>query len=249
MLDKSLFNDTTKLSGYRNSVWRVIESQEEVATLNIVDDIEEQDVLESLIDEVKPPYRKGTDGMHYLLKTAFRYPPLKWGSRFGTTLMPSYFYASETAATALAECAYYRFLFLDDMKEPYLESIRSEYCLFSALVASENCLDLTSSTYTALASQIKNPINYGYSQAIGHWAFERGNIEIIRFSSARQEGGVNIAVANPNAMRSKKPSNQERWLCLTKPESVSFSSRGSEISYLFPREKFCNKKGNLLRVF
>lgn len=248
MLDATLFNASTPLASYRQSVWRVVESQEEVATLGVVDDIEEQGMLESMLDEVKPAYRAGTEGMHYLLKTAFRYPPLKWGSRFGSTLMPSYFYASEAQATALCECAYYRFLFLEDMLSPYGQSIRSEYSVFSALVASESSLDLTSMPFRSISADISRPTSYALSQSIGHWCLEREDIDLIRFASARHPGGTNVAVANPRAVRSRKPTVQERWLCLTKPNIVSFSSRASEVSFVFPYSDFCNENGTFLRV-
>jgi hypothetical protein len=95
MLDAKLFSKSNALVTYGAKVWRMVETQETTATLGIVDSMEEQALLEQLLDQVKPPYREGTQGMHYLLKTAFRYPPLKYGSRFGTRLMPSFFYACE----------------------------------------------------------------------------------------------------------------------------------------------------------
>lgn len=248
MLDADLFNEQTPLSDYRKSVWRVVESQEEAATLGVVDDIEEQGMLEALLDDAKPVYRSGTENMHYLLKTAFRYPPLKWGSRFGSTLMPSFFYASEAQVTALCECAYYRFLFLQDMLEPYSDAIRSEYSVFSALVASELCLDLESQFFESIRAELSNPSSYVLSQSVGRWSYERADIDVIRFSSARHSGGRNVAVATPKAIRSRKPTVQERWLCLTKPNVVSFSSRASEMSFVFPFADFCNEKGVFLRV-
>jgi len=248
MLDATLFNKHTKLTDYRKSVWRVVESQEEAATLGVVDDADEQMALEALLDEVKPMYRTGTEGMHYLLKTAFRYPPLKWGSRFGTRLMPSYFYASEAPYTALSECAYYRFLLLQDMLDPYPEPIRSEYCVFNALVASEHCLDLAGEPFNTVSDEVSNPASYAVSQSIGQWAYERQGVELIRFVSSRDHAGINLAVAEPSAIRSKKPTVQERWQCLTKPAVVSFSSRASEQSYLFSKDQFCNQAGHFLRV-
>jgi len=248
VLDAAIFNEGTSLTNYRQTVWRVVESQEEAATLNVVDDIEEQGILESLLDDVKPAYRHGTEGMHYLLKTAFRYPPLKWGSRFGDRMMPSYFYASELAVTALSECAYYRFLFLQDMQDPYLEPIRSEYCVFSALIASEHCLDLEQKLFKSLHQQISDPSSYQLSQSIGHWAYARGDIELIRSRSARHREGLNLAVAKPCAIRSRKPKSQERWLCLTKPDIVSFSSRESEVSFMFALNDYCDQVGTLLRA-
>lgn len=248
MLDATLFHDQTPLIDYRSEVWRVVESQEHAATLHVVDDLAEQDLLEQMLDRAKPRYRDGTEGMHYLLKTAFRYPPLRWGSRFGTTAMPSYFYASEKPGAALCECAYYRFLFLDDMQQPYEESIRSEYALFKVLLSSQACLDLTSAEFAPAHEQLRSPNSYDYSHRVGRWAYDRGDIELIRFESARSRLGINMAVAEPSVIRSKKPNVQQRWLCLTKPESVSFSSRESDVSYMFSFKDFADVNNQLQRV-
>lgn len=258
MLDTRLFNSQTALADYRSDVWRIVESQEDAATLSLVDDLAEQDLLEQMLDSAKPKYRAGTEGMHYLLKTAFRYPPLKYGSRFGSRLMPSYFYASEAPDTALNECAYYRFLFLDDMHEPYAESIRSEFTLFKVLAASDACLDLTAKYFASAHQRLRSPTSYQYSQRVGQWAYDEGKAEIIRFEPARQQAELqstlrkNVAVAKPHVIRSPRPKQQQRWLCLTKSDgltgSVSFSSRDSEVNYVFRLRDFCDSKGRLLRV-
>ena len=65
------------------TVYRLVESQEQIATLGYVDTLEEQTLLEEMLETTKPPYPFTTEDFHYLLKTPFRYPPLKWGSRFG----------------------------------------------------------------------------------------------------------------------------------------------------------------------
>jgi len=271
MLDAALFDQDTPLRDYREEVWRVVESQEDAATLKVVDDLTEQLLLEQMLDEVKPQYRRGTEGMHYLLKTAFRYPPLKWGSRFGTRSMPSYFYASEAKTTALSECAYYRFLFLSHMKTPYSDPIRSEYTVFNVLVASDTCLDLTHKHFKSAHPELTSPSSYAYSQEVGNWVYQQntqkaGSIDLIRFVSARvnatehpsstetknkiktKNHGINIAVANPSAIRSPKPRKQERWLCLTKADSVSFSSRESQMSHIYTLSSFCDNNGQLLVV-
>ncbi|NBT42094.1 MAG: RES domain-containing protein, partial [Alphaproteobacteria bacterium] len=57
-----------------------------------------------------------TATLHYLLKTPFRYPPLKWGSRFSGRDLPSLFYGAGMGDTCLAEAAFYRLVFLDSMQ-------------------------------------------------------------------------------------------------------------------------------------
>ena len=103
------------LRPYEGRPWRVVEAQHRNGTRRLVDSDEEQGVLEALIDRVKPPAPAGPEfrGLHYLLFTPFRHPPLPHGSRFGTRAEPSLFYASEVRETALAETAYYRLLFLE----------------------------------------------------------------------------------------------------------------------------------------
>lgn len=58
---------------------RLVESQEQVATLQLVDTLEEQALLEELLESSKPPVPADAEPLHYLLKTPFRYPPLRWG--------------------------------------------------------------------------------------------------------------------------------------------------------------------------
>src|SRR5215208_3418150 len=85
--------------------WRAVEAQHQVSTRKLVDSIEEH------IDRAKP--RDVTaGGVHYLLATPFRYPPLRYGSRFGTRFERGIWYGSEMRRTVFAEVAYYRLVFL-----------------------------------------------------------------------------------------------------------------------------------------
>lgn len=239
MLDKKVFCKTTPLINYTARVWRMVESQETAATLSIVDTMEEQAVLEELLDQVKPPYREGTQGMHYLLKTAFRYPPLRHGSRFGTRLMPSFFYASEKPLTALAETAYYRFVFLSDMAQPYEQQIDSSHTMFSVTVTSDKCLDLMSARYEPFRKSMAHPSDYRFCQSIGAWAVNEASVQMIRAESARLPASFNVAVAKPQVIRSRKPNGLESWLCRTTASQISFSSRQAGALHNFSFDQFC----------
>jgi hypothetical protein len=72
----------------------MVESQQQIATSSLVDDLAEQALLEELIERSKPPLRSGTERLHYLLATPFRYPPLRHGSRFGGRFEPSLLYGA-----------------------------------------------------------------------------------------------------------------------------------------------------------
>ena len=102
----------------RGTLVRLIENQEQVATQGLVDTLAEQALLEELLERSKPPRPPGTERLHYLLATPFRYPPLRHGSRFGAREDPSLFYGSRQLPGALAEGAYYRFVFFHGMTTP-----------------------------------------------------------------------------------------------------------------------------------
>ena len=210
--------------GYSQDVYRMVETQEAAATTNIVDDLDEQFLLEQLLDQVKPPYRQETEQLHYLISTPFRYPPLLHGSRFGDTLSPSYFYASEDVNTVLAESAYYRFIFLDDMKVPYLKPIKSEHMTFSVNVKTSNMCDLTSLGDDGLIKAITSPFDYRLTQQFGNTIINNYHCDVIRFLSARISGGVNLAISEPVVIQSESPTNNIDWLCMTTPEKISFST-------------------------
>jgi hypothetical protein len=67
----------------RWKAWRAVEGQHVVSTLRLAGgDPARQDLLERILEESKPPLPEGTEGLHYLLATPFRYPPSGAGSRF-----------------------------------------------------------------------------------------------------------------------------------------------------------------------
>ncbi|MCF6299044.1 MAG: hypothetical protein L3J01_04110 [Thiomicrorhabdus sp.] len=53
---------------------RVVESQEQIATNQLVDNLEEQKQLEELLEKSKPKLPSKPNDLHYLLSTPFRYP-------------------------------------------------------------------------------------------------------------------------------------------------------------------------------
>lgn len=96
----------------------IVESQEQIATLSLVDDLAEQNLLEGLLERSKPSLPAGCKGLHDLLSTPFRYPPLRHGSRFGSRAEPGLLYGARRLPTVLAEAAYYRFVFWIGMTTP-----------------------------------------------------------------------------------------------------------------------------------
>lgn len=209
---------------------RLVESQEQVATNQLVASLERQAILEDMLDATKPAWRRGSEGLHYLLATPFRYPPLKHGSRFGTRAEPSLFYASLTTRTVLAEAAYYRFVFWHGMRVPPAGKLDTQHTLFGARYKVAHGVQLQAPPFAEHRAALADPADYRASQALGR-AMRDAGIEAFEFFSARDpEGGVNVALFTPAALADKEPVSQEAWLCELTGARVRFrASHGREL--------------------
>ncbi|GAA5218473.1 RES family NAD+ phosphorylase [Corallincola platygyrae] len=203
---------------------RIVESQQQIATTHLVDDLEEQHLLEQLLEEAKPPIPEHARHLHYLLATSFRYPPLNWGSRFGTKFEPSLFYGALQATTAQAETAYYRLLFWHSMEVPPPNPIRSQHSAFTATFASDKVINLTSEPYLARQPDWTHPGNYLHTQRLGAEAREQG-AEAIIYTSARDPAkGRNIALLTGQVFSETSPCSQWPMICFVDGQRVQFHS-------------------------
>jgi hypothetical protein len=222
----------------RLSPWRAVEAQHQVSTRKLVDSAEEQEMLEVLIDRVKPP--DATRGkLHYLLATPFRYPPLRHGSRFGARQDRGIWYGSETRATAFAEVAYYRMVFLEGTRAD-LGDVTTQLTAFTVHARSSRAVDLASPPFTAHRRIIASPVKYAETQALGV-AMRGAGVELFRYPSARDpRGGVNVAAFTPAVFGKARPRELQTWHCTASRAVVELTKRdyfGREV-YVFPRKTF-----------
>lgn len=211
------------------ALWRLVENQEQVATLSYVDSLEEQALLEALLESAKPPPPPRTANLHYLLRTPFRYPPLPWGSRYGSRHEPGIFYAGLDVATTLAEAAYYRFVFWYSMQTPATELLRSEHSLFAAKYASGRGVRLQAPPCDTHHDRLTHPEDYRATQTLGSALRENG-VEAFEYPSARHAGGACVALFTPAALASIRPRELTRWLCEVHQDRVLFKGfEGSEV--------------------
>mgnify|MGYP001275827799 CR=1 FL=1 len=171
-------------------LWRAVEAQHVVATMALVDTLEEQAQLERLIEESKPPLPAGATGLHYLLFTPFRYPPPGSGSRFRRPGDPGVFYGAEAVRTACAEVGYWRWRFLRD--SPGLERIDPKpQTVFRAAVASP-AIDLRKPPYLRRRRQWTDPNDYQACQALAARVDAAGPL------------GEHDATSSPSVVRSRR---------------------------------------------
>lgn len=206
----------------RVTAWRVVEAQHEVSTRKLVDSADEQALLETLIERVKPP-AVGSARQHYLLTTPFRHPPLRHGSRFGTRAERSLWYGAQTLPTAFAEVAYYRLLFLEGTRAA-ITPLSASLTAFTVRARSGNGVDLVAPPFAAFRDVIASPVSYTDAQALGA-AMRAAGVELFRFPSARDAGGVNVGAFTPAVFGRAEPQQLQRWHAVATTEVVEFTRR------------------------
>ncbi len=222
----------------QGQVFRLVESQEQVATNQLVRSLDRQAILENMLEQTKPCLRPGTELLHYLLATPFRYPPLRHGSRFGSRSEPSLFYGSQAIPTVLAEAAYYRFVFWYGMTVPPNGKLDTQHTLFDVPYATSSGLRLQASPFDCHRKALANPSDYRASQALGA-AMREAGIEAFEFLSARDPfAGINVALFTPRALAATQPASQEPWLCELTAEYVRFRAGRGPDYYAFSLESF-----------
>lgn len=221
------------------TAYRLVESQEQIATLGYVDTLEEQALLEEMLESTKPSYPFITDGFHYLLKTPFRYPPLKWGSRFGRIHEPGIFYGCINTQTTLAESAYYRLVFWYSIDaKPIKNKIRSEHTLFCVGYQSAQAIQLQSPPFNQYEKTLRHLQDYGSTQQLGT-AMRAAGVEAFEYISARDpQKGICIGLFTPAAFTQKNPTEMTAWLCEVSANEVAFKQRDKADVIRFGLENF-----------
>jgi len=192
---------------YRGEVLRMVEAQHRISTSRLTDTLLEEERLERLIEEVKPPLPRAARKLHYLLATPFRYGH-RSESRFRRAgERPGIFYASERKITCLYEMAYWRMRFFAASPEAILPTTTTEYLMFGAEIDAPRSLDLSRKPFSAARVKWIDPTSYQECQGFADRA-RKISTQLIRYQSARDpEGGFNIALLDPACFRSDVPTN------------------------------------------
>ncbi|SDK24262.1 RES family NAD+ phosphorylase [Microbulbifer yueqingensis] len=214
-------------------LFRIVESQEDVATRSLVDSVQKQEALENLLERSKPRRLPGSEHLHYLLATPFRYPPLPWGSRFGSVAENGIFYGSKTITTVLAESAYYRLVFLRDMVQSPADPITSYHTIFSARYCLDPGVRLQEPAWEAYWDRLSDPARYQPCQQMAK-SLRGAGVAGIETPSARarqaatgpfpptDDEGINVALFSPGALFRRTPAHEAEVIAETGPEGVAF---------------------------
>ena len=206
---------------WRGRVWRMVEAQHIASTMKIVDTLEEQDLLESLLESSKPAQDALTRKLDYLLATPFRYAPLPGGSRFRGMNDPGVFYGAESVSTAAAELGYWRWRFLRDAVD--LERLQPvAHTAFRADIATD-AVDLRQPPFVADQTVWEHPNDYQATQAFARVTREAGVGAILYRSVRDPEHGGCTALLTPTGFASPKPHGQtQTWFLAVTRLSISW---------------------------
>jgi len=221
----------------------VVEFQHAASTRKLVETKDDQELLEDILEISKPPIAQGTEGLHYLLKTPFRYnTPYPVGSRFRRAGMTEgVFYTSGEIRTALAETCYYRLRFFKESPDTVLPRQQERLTVFSVNYESHQTIDLTRAPFVKDREKWIHPSDYQSTQAFAEISRE-ANIQIICYESARDlERGMNLALLSPSAFKSKKPNTQQTWFLYMSKAEVNCeraNANSKKDQWTFKREQF-----------
>ena len=218
---------TTKACG-----WRFVEAQHRVSTLKLVDTLEEQSILESLIEMTKPVIPADCRHLDYLLATPFRYDAVpRTGSRFRR---PGHaggvFYASEESETAVAEIVFYRLLFFAESPATPWPREALEYTGFSVALAVNRAIDLRVPPFVEYRAIWMHPNRYEPCQELAD-AARSARLALIRYESVRDpRAGVNLAVLACGAFSEPRPIERHTW-------RIRIGAAGAQALCEFPRRE------------
>ncbi|AYJ84985.1 RES domain-containing protein (plasmid) [Sphingomonas paeninsulae] len=196
---------------YRGKVWRLVEAQHRISTNRLAASAEEQALLESLVEDVKPTLPVAARGLHYLLSTPFRYGHSR-ASRFRRAKeRPGIFYGSEHVETAVAETAYWRLLFFSRSPGFVPPSTVVEHSAFTVPVAVDRALDLTCAPFDTQVAHWMDANEYSACQEFAASA-RTIDAQLIRYASVRQpDHHANIALLDPKGFAALTPAIKQTW--------------------------------------
>lgn len=199
------------LVSYQGEVFRLVEAQHRISTSRLTDSLAEEERLESLIEQAKPPLPENARGLHYLLATPFRYGH-RSASRFRKAgERPGIFYASESSKTCIVEMAYWRMRFFAASPEALRPTTTTEYLMFGVGLIATRALDLTLPPFVSKRTKWVHKYSWNACQGLAARAREI-DTQLIRYESARDEqGGINVALFDPDCFTGPVPSTAGTW--------------------------------------
>ncbi len=222
---------SSEARAWQGQAWRMVESQHIAATMKLVDNQDEQDVLETLLESGKPALPADTDDLDYLLATPFRYSPLRGGSRFRAVTDPGVFYGAQSVRTAAAELGYWRWRFLRDTAGlQRLEPVA--HTAFKVDIAT-SVVDLRHPPFDADQAVWRHPTAYGPTQQFARTA-RLADIGGILYRSVRDpQPAWCLALLTPAGFAKPRPhKDRQTWFLAVSQDEVTLRRDTESMRFL-----------------
>ncbi|TAK91585.1 MAG: RES domain-containing protein [Burkholderiaceae bacterium] len=210
------------------TLWRGVEAQHLLATMRLVDNLDEQQLLESLLETSKPNLPSAGRDKHYLLSAPFRYSS-SHASRFRRQSAPGIWLGAEDLHTACSETAVWRWRFMMDSDGLKEQALHVQMTFFQANVTGKS-IDLTTHPWSS-AEELWTNRNYASSHAMAEEGRQQG-LQWIRYRSTLGTKGMCAAVFTPQALSLRSNFVQQTWACKFTANHV-FMQQGHNAAYQF----------------
>ncbi len=210
----------SKSRPWRGSLWRIVDAQYTAGGMKLVDTREEQDILDTLLQQTLPALPEIFRKLDPLLAAPFRSMTLRTGSRFRAVSDPGVFYGATQVDTACAEMGYWRWKFLHDAVDmPEIKPIA--HTAFQSDVATQ-AIDLRDPAFERDQNEWMHKSSYTATQALARSA-RTANLGAICYASVRDpEHRECAALLTPAAFASitPHPVKQTWWLVVRRAEVI-----------------------------
>jgi RES domain len=215
-------------------LWRGVEVQHVVATMRLVDNLQEQELLEQILDASKPPLPRDVRGLPYLVMTPFRYVS-PWPSRFREPDHPGAWYGADEPQTVATELAYWRWRFFVDSDGFKDRQLVTQHTFFQARFDGVE-LDLTATPWRTMRTAWRDPDDYTvcHQLAARLREAEAPKIASIRYESARRLKAMCQVVFEPAALSLPAPHSQQTWICKATRDAVYFTHDAQKVEFRAP---------------
>jgi hypothetical protein len=205
---------------WRGGIWRIVDAQYTAGGMKLVDTREEQDILDTLLQDALPALPEIFRKLDPLLAAPFRSYTLRNGSRFRASSDPGVFYGATEIDTACAEMGYWRWKFLYDAVDmPDIKPIA--HTAFKSDVATL-AIDLREPSFKRDEDEWQHKSSYTATQALARSA-RAAQLGAICYASVRDpQHGECAALLTPAAFASVTPHpvKQTWWLVVRRTEVI-----------------------------
>ncbi len=195
-----------------------------VATMRLVDTLDEQAILEDLLEDSKPAQPAADPKRpppHYLAFTPFRYRS-PFASRFRRAHEPGVWYGADTVETACTELAWWGHRLLTDSDGLLDQQLLTEFTVFPAQIDGL-ALDLREGPWSALA-EVWTGEDYEPCQRLADQARQR-QLAVLRYASARHVSGGCCAVLDVDAIATVGVTRMQTWHRRVSREETTMTHR------------------------